>query len=193
MTTVAAIVALAATIVLLAALVLLHVAPTGLSPVTDPVSAYALTRFRAGYAVAAVAAAIAGVAVGLLLAGIPHARTATVLLWIFALARLLIPLFPMDAPGSERSRPGRLHGLLAIAAFATVTAAAFFAAGPLADASHGALANVSTIAGIVMAVGSVVTIAGSAGGALHRVFGIAERLIYLGFIAWFLIVSVALL
>lgn len=189
----AAAVALAATVVVLGALVALHLLPTGLTPISDPVSAYALTRFRVGYAVAAIAAAIAGAAIAVVLAGMPHSTTAVVLLWIFALARVAIPLFPMDRPGAAGSRSGRAHNLLAVVAFASVTAAGFVAASTLADAGYRALAAASTAAAVVMAVGSVAVILGSSLGGLRRLFGVFERLTYLGFIGWFLILSIGML
>lgn len=193
MTAVFAILALAATIILLAALVTLHALPSGLSPISDPVSAYALTRFRWGYAVAAIAAGIAGAVVAVELAGVIHSPAAIVLLWIFAVARVLIPLFPMDRPGTPRSRSGRTHGRLAITAFATVTAAGFVASVPLADAGFAALSTATTVTAIVMAIGCAGVLAAAAGGRPRRIFGITERLIYLGFIAWFLILSIGML
>lgn len=193
MTTALAILELAATISLTVALVVLHAAPTGLSPLTDPVSRYALTRFRAGYTVAAVSAAVAGAAAAVVLSTLPAAGAATALLWVFAAARALIPLFPMDEPGTTSSRSGRIHRLLAIVAFATVTAAAFVAAGPLADAGFRLTGTISTICAILMAIGSVGVVAGTAGPAVRRAFGLFERLIYLGFIVWFATMSIVFL
>jgi hypothetical protein len=185
-----ALVGLVACVVLIAALVVLHLAGTGLSPVADPVSAYALTRARAGYTVAAVAAAATGGCCAALLGREEGTGTAVVLLWVFAGARLLIPFFPMDRSGEARTPSGRIHNLLAIAAFATVTAAAFFAAGPLATADRGASAAGTLVAAIIMGVGSVVVIAAARVPGLRRVFGAAERLIYLGFIVWFLVLTI---
>lgn len=187
METVTALVTMLAALVVLLALVAAHLMRTELSPVSDPVSAYALTRARAAYAIAAVAAAVAGGAAAMLLS----TRTggggaAVVLLWIFAVARLVIPLIPMDRPGTPPTTRGRLHNLLAIVAFASVTAAAFTAIAPLATAGDSGLALGTKIAAIAMALGSVAVIAASAVPLLRRVFGLAERLIYLGFIAWFL-------
>ncbi len=185
---VTATIALAGVAVLVAALVFLHAARTGLSPVRDPVSGYALTRHRAAYAVAAGAAAVSGLAVALLCSQVPGTGPSVGLLVTFAVARALIPFFPMDAPDAGRSPSGRVHSVLAILAFATVTAAAFWAAGPL-SASHPTLSAVSGLAGIVMAVGSAGVIAGFAHPAARSVFGLAERVIYLGFLGWFAAVA----
>lgn len=192
MTSAYAIVTLAGVVTMVVALGFLHLVRTGLSALRDPVSGYALTRYRAAYAVAAGAAAVAGLAAALLLAGVPGTGAAVGSLLAFAAARALIPLFPMDAPGAGRSGRGRVHSILATIAFATVTASAFLAWHPLAAAGEHPLASVSLTAGLVMAVGSVIVIVGAAHPGPRRIFGLAERLIYLGFIAWFAAVAVLL-
>jgi hypothetical protein len=182
-----------ATVACLAALVALHVLPTGLSPVSDPVSAYALTRYKAGYAVAAVSAAAAGVAAALLLGGLPGGVPAAVLLWLFAAARVTIPFFPMDAPDAEPTGAGRLHNVLATVGFATVTAAIFVGAAPLGLAFAPSLFGTSIAAGIVAAAGSLGVGFTSVFPKLRDGFGAVERLIYLGFLGWFLVVGIAVL
>lgn len=174
-------------VAVLASLVVLHVLPTGLRPWIDPVSQYGITRYRAGYLIAGIAAAVAGVGGVLVLAPL-GAVPAVVLLGVFAVARALIPFVPMDAPASPRTSRGRAHNALAIAAFASVTAAAFLAGGPLHDGGYANLAGLTTGCAIVMAVGSVGVLLGSFT-PLRRVFGASERLIYLGFIAWFLMLG----
>lgn len=141
---------------------------------------------------AAFSAVVAGGATALLLLPLP-ATIAVVLLGAFAVARVLIPFFPMDRPETPRTRTGRIHNLLAVVAFSTATAAAFVAAGPLAQSGRPLLATLSTTAGIIMAVGSILVIAGLAGSALRRVTGAAERLIYVGFIAWFALIAIGFL
>lgn len=187
---VGAVLLVAGAIVVLASLAVLHVVPTGLRPWIDPVSQYGITRFRAGYLVAALGAAVAGVGGVLALAPL-GAAAAVVLLVVFAVARAIIPFVPMDAPEAPRTRRGRAHNLLAIAAFASVTAAGFLAGGALHDAGYPNLANLSTGCAIVMAIGSAGVILGFFT-PLRRVFGASERLIYLGFIAWFLMLGFGL-
>jgi hypothetical protein len=184
---------LVAAVLLLGSLVLLHVAVAGLSPLADPVSQYALTPFRAGYWLAAGSAAIAGAGTAILLAELSDGGAAVALLWVFAAARTLIPWFPMDAPGTRATPSGRLHNLLAVAAFATVTAAAFLAAGTFRAAGFETVANVSVIAGIVMAIGSAGVIASRPFMTLRSQFGLFERMIYVGFVGWFLTVGGAVL
>lgn len=186
-----AVVLLAATVALLGALVVLHVAPTGLSPVGEPVSRYALTRWHAGYAVAAASAAVAGAVAALLVPQRPAVVPA--LLWLFAAVRALIPFFPMDAPGVEPTRHGSIHRLLAVIAFATVTLAAVFAAAGLRDAGHPALSTLTRVCSALMIVGTIGTVVAARAPAVRPLFGLMERLIYLGMIAWFGILAIAFL
>lgn len=190
MTAAIGIVLLLGTVVQLGSLVALHVLPTGLSPIADPVSQYALTRFRAGYTMSAFSAAVAGAAAALILGGLPGGTLAAELLWLFAAARAVIPAVPMDHPAAAPTRRGRLHNLLATVAFAAVTAASFVAIGAigLADGPGGSTATAT--AGIVMAIGAVGVVLCRLVVPFRRVFGVSERLIYLGFMAWFLVIAV---
>lgn len=189
----AAVAGTAACLILLIALIVAHAMPTGLSPLSDPVSAYALTRARAAYAVAALSAAVAGAASAMLLGARAGTDVSVTLLWIFAVARLVIPLVPMDRPGTPRTGRGRLHGVLAVVAFATVTAAALTAIAPLTATGDRSLALGTTVTAAVMTLGSIAVISAAAVPLLRRVFGLAERLIYLGFIAWFLCLALGTL
>jgi len=193
MTAAIAIVLLLATVVQLGALVALHVLPTGLSPIADPVSQYALTRYSAGYTVSAVSAAVAGVAAALILGGLSGGAVAAALLWVFAAARAVIPAVPMDEPGATPTRKGRLHNLLATVAFAAVTAASFVALGAMGLAGGSGASNATLATGIVMAIGAVGIVLCRVAVSLRRVFGVAERLIYLGFIVWFVAIGIVAL
>ncbi|MCI2957763.1 DUF998 domain-containing protein [Agromyces atrinae] len=193
MVEVGGVIALVGAIVLLGLLIALHVLPTGLSPASDPVSQYALTRFGALYRWATIAAAIAGVG-GLIVVAATTSGVASlvaiVLLVVFIVSRALIGFFPMDEPGRPRSRTGAVHGILAITAFGGIAAASFVVAGAFHDAGYGVLAVTSTTAGVVMVVGTVgMLVASRTRG--RSVFGLAERLIYVGFIGWFVAVGVA--
>ncbi|MET0812578.1 MAG: DUF998 domain-containing protein [Microbacterium sp.] len=177
----------------LISLIVVHLLPTKLDPLRDPVSRYGITAFRGWYWSAAAGAALAGVGGALFFSAIPGviAIVTTVLLSVFAVARALIGLFPMDAPDAAKSRTGRIHNLLAFAAFASVTAAAFTGAGALHDAGAVALSPWSTALGAIMAAGTIGVILTTASSALRGLFGLTERLIYVGFIAWFLMLGLA--
>ena len=118
------------------------------------------------------------------------ATVTAVLLAVFAASRALIGFFPMDAPHASKTATGRLHNLLATAAFASVTAAAFTAAGALQDLGAGDVSGWSTVCGILMAVGTLGVLLASRIPRLHGLFGAAERLIYVGFLLLFVLLGV---
>jgi Protein of unknown function (DUF998) len=94
---IAGVVSLIAVAVTVASLVWLHIQPTRLSPVRDPVSEYGVTPFRCGYRVATIAFGIAGVAlaIGIDRAIKGHRRAGVVaLLVLFGAARGAIKLVP---------------------------------------------------------------------------------------------------
>lgn len=173
----------------LTALIVVHLLPTGLNPLRDPVSQYGITRYRGWYWAAAGGAAVAGVGGALFFSLIDTviAKVTVILLVGFFVARALIGFFPMDEPGEATTRRGRTHNLLATLAFASVTAAAFTAAGALHDGGFADAAGWSPVLGVVMAVGAVGLVLGRR---LRGIFGLAERLIYVGFIAWFVLIGV---
>ncbi|MEJ1231139.1 MAG: DUF998 domain-containing protein [Galbitalea sp.] len=186
-------IAIAGLVVTLASLVYLHIAPTGLSPVKNAVSEYGISRYRLWYRVATIALGIAGLAIAVCLdTALRGELPAVILLAIFGIARLLISWSPMDAVGSPRTRSGRIHNLLAIAAFATATAAGFLAAGPIAATSGwGGFSTATIIFTWVMTVGSVGVILATVAAPLRRYFGVFERVIYVGIIGWLTVLAIA--
>ena len=192
--TAAGVIALVALAAVVASLGYLHLAPTGLSPVRNAVSQYGITPFRAGYRVATIAFAIAGIAlaVGIDRATRSRSSSVVVLLVIFAAARGAISWFPMDAPGAPRTDTGRIHGLLAIAAFLPATIAAFRLARVLDDGArwHG-LAAVSDVLGALMAVSLLGVVLARSYPVLRARFGAIERGFYVSAIAWFAVFAVA--
>jgi hypothetical protein len=192
--TLAGAIALVALAVVLASLLFLHLAPTGLSPIRNAVSQYGITPYRAGYRVATLAFAIAAVALAV---GIRHesgsrANAVVVLLAIFAGARAAISWFPMDAPGTPRTTTGHIHGLLAIAAFAGAAAAAFKLANVLSQRGHWhSLAPVSTALGALMALCLIGMALARSYPAVRANFGVIERGFYLSAISWFAVFAVA--
>lgn len=188
MTSPAAAMMLAGALTTLVALVAVHLLPTGLNPLRDPVSQYGITSYRGWYWTAAAGAALAGIGGALLFWPVDSviAKVTAVLLAGFFVARAAIGFFPMDDPGDKRTPTGRTHNLLATAAFASVTAAAFTGAGALHDAGFADVSVWSTTCGVVMAVGTVGLLTAVR---FRAVFGLAERLIYLGFIVWFIVLG----
>lgn len=96
----------------------------------------------------------------------------------------------MAVPGSPVTTVGRLHNVLAFGAFGSAIAVAFVAGGALHDAGYSVQATWSTILGVVSAVGAVGLLVGRSA-RQAGMFGFFERLIYLGFIAWFLMIGFA--
>jgi hypothetical protein len=176
------------------ALVVLHLAPTGLSAVRNAVSQYGISSYRSGYRVQTIGYAIAGIGAAIGVSTLPGPVAITVALClIFAAARALISWFPMDAPGSELTQTGRRHGLLAIAAFVGVGLAAWqFARLLNYDSVHPAIATASTIIATLMTVALVGMIV-SRRAANAKYFGLIERVFYLGMTAWLATVAALLL
>jgi hypothetical protein len=170
-------------------LVVLHVVPSGLKPLRDPVSQYGITRFKGWYAAAAISAGVAGIGAIVVFADVPGSIATVILLAVFAGARIVIPFVPMDAPDTGPTRRGRLHNVLAFLAFGAVTAAGFVAAGLLHDTGHAGASTLSTVFAAVMAVGAIGLLVTRLSHRMRGLFGAAERVIYLGFIAWFVLVG----
>jgi hypothetical protein len=190
----AGIIALLGLATVVASLGYLHLAPTGLSPIRNAVSQYGITSFRAGYRVATLAFAVAGVSLAVGVDGATGSRghAVVVALVVFALARAAISWFPMDSPGAQLTSTGRTHGLLAIAAFGAVTIAAFRLGGVLSDQTrwHN-LSAVSTACGVAMAASLLGVVLARSYPALRARFGAIERGFYLSAIAWFAVFAVA--
>jgi hypothetical protein len=195
MTTALAVLTLVGVTVAVAALVALHIVPSGLSPLRDPVSAYGISRWRALYGVQTVATAVAALALaGLLLAaGTPAAIAAVIALVALALARAPISWVPMDAANAPRTATGRRHNLLAFGAFAAASVGGFMTGIAFSAAGVAAAASAATLLGWVMTVASAVTIIAGIVTALRPVFGLAERLIYVGMFAWLSVAALTLL
>jgi hypothetical protein len=171
-------------------LVVLHLLPTGLSPIRNPVSQYGISKYRAGYRNMTIAYGVAGVGAAIGIASLPGSPAVTVLLCaIFAIARAVISWYPMDEPGGERTVTGRRHGLLAIAAFLAIALASRqFAVLLNHDNVQPGLATASNVCGLVMLASLIITVFVRRGGLPG--FGAVERVFYLGATAWLVVVAV---
>jgi Protein of unknown function (DUF998) len=180
-----------------AALVSLHVLPTGYNPIHDAVSDYAIGRYRAWFWVFTTAGAVSGFALAIALArSNPSKPTLTIaMLLLSGGARLLIPLFPTDQAGSRfQTRAGTIHMVLAVAIFASIAVAASNLGGTLGhEPAWRAVKGLVdgwlpwVITGSAIATGLAIR-----GPRLKRIFGLIERLYYVSSIAWFLVVSIDL-
>lgn len=170
------------------ALVLLHLLPTGLSPLRNAVSQYGISRYRAGYRVQTLAYAVAGAGAAIGVATLPGPAWPVVALCAtFAVTRAVISWFPMDVPGTTRTRTGGRHGALAVAAFLAAGLASREMANLLdKDGAHPGIAATSSALAVLMAlslIGMVVS---------RRVdlFGAAERVFYVFMTGWLATVAV---
>lgn len=193
MLVVAALITLAGAIATVAALLTLHLLPTGLSPVRDAVSAYGISRYAGLYRAQTLATAVGaiGAAIGLAALVGDAAIPAVISFAVLALARGLISWFPMDAPDAARTTAGRIHNLLAFAAFAAASVAGFMTS--IAFGAFGSVAadGASWIAWITTAA-SAFTLIAAAVPSLRRAFGLVERLIYVGMLALLVLVGAVL-
>lgn len=174
---------LVATVAALVALVALHVLPTGLSPVHQPVSQYGITRYRQGYRVLTLALGVAGLASAAVVAQTyPPSRRATIvgLLVVFGVCRLLISWWPMDAPGEPRSRHGAIHVVLAIGAFLSATLAAGRMQNAVVGSGFGPGYNTALVTAFWLLVAGLIGTAVMRRTEGHLYFGAAERVIYVG-------------
>jgi Protein of unknown function (DUF998) len=183
-------------LVCLAALVRLHLLPTGHSPLSDAVSDYGAGPYRRWYQTAAIALACSGVAaaVGLLASVAPPPVVVAVLLLLFGLARVLICFFPTDLEGQPHTAIGRVHMVLAIVAFASVaTAGPVFAGAAQHDPRWVSAAGSFSVLGWFLVVTVALLLAALFVRPLRRLFGGAERLYYLAMLIWFVVVGAQLI
>lgn len=176
------------------ALIVLHLAPTGLSALRNAVSQYGITSYRGGYRVQTIGYAVAGLGAAIGVSTLPGPVAIPVgLCVIFAVARALISWYPMDAPGAEPTATGRRHGALAAAAFVGAGLAAWQLARLLQrDSLHPAVAATSTALAAVMALALVAMVTSRRTGR-REYFGLIERGFYLSMTAWLATVAVLLI
>jgi len=192
----AGVVALVAVSGAVASLTALHIAPTGLSPVRNAVSPYGIIRFRIGYRTATVSLGIAGLAIAAGLVDVFHGDSANVvtLLVVFAVARLVICRFPMDAPDGPPTRTGRTHGLVAVVALTAVTLAALRFTNVLSGTDQwGGPVTMLRVVAWFLTVSLVAMVFGRRLPRLRSYFGAIERAFYVGTIAWLTITAIALI
>jgi len=190
------IVAVVATAAQTAALLVLHVLPTGYNPLRDAVSDYGIGRYRAWFWAQAVAGAVAGLALAIALAETTPAvpSLVVVMLLVSVVARLMIPVFPTDQGGSRfQTLPGTIHMILAIVIFASLIVAASKLAGTLEhEAAWQGVKGWITTLPWVMTGSAIGVLVGLRAPRLKLIVGLIERLFYVSSIAWFFIVSVEL-
>lgn len=178
------------------ALVVLHLLPTGLSPLTNAVSQYGISQYRVGYRVQTIAMGIAAIAaaIGVSKLAISGGGFVVALLVIFGAARLAISWYPMDTPGTARTETGSRHGALAIAAFGGATFAALRLGSDLGHSTAWAPARGTIVGlGIAMLVCLIAMPITRRNESIRRYFGLVERAFYAATIGFLLVVAVELI
>ena len=165
-------------------LVALHLLPTGLSPIRNPVSQYGISKYSLGYRLQTLSFGVAAIASAIGLIALPfRSYSLFTFTLLFAVARLAIGWFPMDKPDTTRTSTGRTHGLLAITAFFSAIFAADKAGNLTVDVGGSqSLLHFSAGVQLLLWIGLV-------GMFLSRrlkmnMFGVVERIFYLGMIGW---------
>jgi hypothetical protein len=176
---------IAGSLVCLGSVLILHFLPTGYNPIRSAVSDYGVGRYRIWHRTAVLSLAAAGFATVIASLGTIRPEPASVIafLGVFVIARILIPLFPTDIEGQPHTRTGRVHWVLAIAAFASLATAAGFFKG----------ASLDNVVGWVVVSTAVLMILVLCVPRLRGIFGLIERLFYFSMIYWFLVTGVEFL
>jgi hypothetical protein len=175
-----------------ATLIWVNVLRTGHDLMRDAVSDYGAGSYRAFYRATVI---LLGIGALLLLVALAHGTDVTRggLIWlgVYGVSRIAIAFFPTDLEGAPVTPVGRVHLVLAAAAFAAIAFAASDLAPSLADqpgwGGVDGLLSVLRWAVVVFAVGTLITRVVMQ---LRRVFGLVERLLYVASIAFLLTVSI---
>ncbi|HEX9038319.1 MAG TPA: DUF998 domain-containing protein [Ktedonobacterales bacterium] len=186
-------VSLAALALYAALLVALHLPPTGLNPLRDPVSLYAAGRWGWLYALAQGAAGLCalGMAWALILLGAALPVVGLAALVVLGLARLALITVPArlsdrdTPPGAPLSRRVVIHQFLAVLSFGAIALTAITLTAPLIAwpgwrgpaAALVAVAVYTPLAVILFPVSGAVA-------CLRPYFGLFQRAIYAGIILW---------
>jgi hypothetical protein len=188
------ILAFLATLGCVAALVRVHLLPTGYRPVSNAVSDFGVGAYKGYYRAqtAAIAYASLLVAAGIARTVQPVPQLLVFLLMTFAAARLAIPSFPTDLDRSRPTLTGRIHLLLAGAAFASIAwAAAILPNRVHWPGLHGVLVVLGWIV-VVSAVTCALAVTRLVRKQAEPYFGAIERVFYAATLLWFFVVSVRL-
>ncbi len=188
---IASILAAAAALIVIA----LHVIRTDVDPLTDGVSAFALTPV--GYLYRTQVVATGGAAILLtvaLVAGNLASGIGVAALVLFGASRILIARYPTDPRGTTRfTTSGRAHLLLATTTFVTIAIAAPSISGAMtASPDWRGPTGLLTALGWAATILSLATFAAGATPTTRRVFGLVERGAYAAMLAWLAVAAAAI-
>jgi Protein of unknown function (DUF998) len=178
---IASVVAAAAAATDMVVLALLHVVSPEVDPLTRPVSEYALGSYGWLAAVGTLAEGLG--ALGLAVA-LRQKRSAAALLGIFGLAKLMMPLFPVDPLGTPATTTGQVHNVLGNLAFFLFPLAALLLMPMLWRIGS----RLAPVIAVVLAVATVGVLVGDALGA----FGMTQRVYLVLCSLWLLLTATVL-
>ena len=167
-------------------LLLLHFLPTGVHPVRDFVSSYALGRFGVLYQAQAIASGIGAACLLSVILGlrVPVPRWGLACLALYSLSRMLIAAFPADI-ASRRTHTGRIHVVLATTTFAGIAYAAVALTPALARRPPwNDVAGALHAATLLTAVSAAALAVAFVTRRFEPILGMIERCIYLGTLLW---------
>jgi hypothetical protein len=166
--------------------------PTGRSAVRDAVSDHgADPRYRLFYRVLVV---LLGLGAALLLvalaSGTGVARGGLIWLGVYAVSRVAIAFFPTDLPGAPVTPVGRVHLVLAAAAFTAIAFAAADLTPSLADEPGWGASGLLGVLRWAVVITAAATLLTRVVAQLRPWFGLVERLLYAASVAFLLAVAV---
>lgn len=167
-------------------LIVLHLVPSGLYPVRDPVSLYGTTRYHLLYRVQAITSGICALCLLIALAEQQNDLPVFGLLMLgcYGISRILIAAFMMDAYG-KHTRKGFIHIFLAAVAFTTIAIAVGFLTAPLVVLPFWSELRVFLLlAEYLTIISTILFFFISLISSLRRYTGLIERGIYLGALCW---------
>ncbi len=173
----------------------LHRRAPEVSPVHDAVSDYGAGPHAGWYRAQVTLVALAAITIWVGLRSAELDGDGSVWLLVFAVSRVLIARFPVDLPGAQRTRTGRIHNLLAATAFTSIAIASSTLSGWLTDTPAWAFnaswyrwsgLGVAVIAVALAVIWLVPALRGAA-------FGLVERCWYVATILWLAITAVGLI
>jgi hypothetical protein len=184
-----------ALVICIGCLLVLHLVPSGLYPVRDPVSLYGTTRYHLLYRVQVIASGICALC---LVAALTERHlllplVGLLMLVCYGIARMAIAAFMMDAHG-KRTPTGSMHILLAALAFATIAVAAGMLTPSLLSFSLWKNLSVFlSLAEYLTILSALLFLLVSLLPVLRPFYGLIERGIYVGALCWLALVIIPLL
>jgi len=176
-------------------LIVLHLVPSGIHPMSDPVSLYGTTRFNILYRVQAIASGLCALCLLLVLAGQQTNLPVFGLLMLgcYGVARICIAAFMMDTYG-KRTRTGLIHIILAAVAFTTIAiAVGMLTASLVALPFWNELRVFLSLAEYLTIISAILFLLIILLSSLRRFTGLIERGIYLGALCWLGLVIIPLI